>query len=224
MIGSSTQAIIVIKRWVSIILIMLSLNLFSLNMGYASPIFLRVYGLVCLLVLLMIFIDSYKKIHIRSISAAGASLILLSFLALVSIDKPEFWILSLIIFICGFDLLLRSAGEDEPYISALALGSLFYSILYIYNINDPSFGRFFTSLSLTASAFFGRLEGIPLALGPTTSGTFIFLTFLCCAVSFFILSEKRSSHPIKALIAVMMGFAVLYAVYFLTIIGIWAGA
>ncbi len=224
MIGPSTEAIIVIKRLASIILIMLSLNLFSLNMGYASPIFLRVCGILCLVVLLIAYISSLTKLQINSISVAGVSLILLSFAALVSIDKPEFWILSLIIFICGFDLLLRSAGEDEPYISALALGSLFYSILYIYNINDSFFGRFFTSLSLTASAFFGRLEGIPLSLGPTISGTFIFLTFLCCVVSFFILSEKRSSHPIKALIAVMMGFAMLYAVYFLTVLGIWSSA
>jgi len=224
MIGSSTEAIIVIKRWASIIFIMLSLNLFSLNMGYASPIFLRVCGQICLLALLIIFIDSYKKIHIKSISVAGTSLILLSFAALVSIDKPEFWILSLIIFICGFDLLLRAAGKDEPYLSALALGSLFYAILYIYIINDPFIERFFTSLSLTVSAIVGRLEGIPLALGPTISGTFIFLTFFCCVISFFILSEKRPPHPIKAFIAVMMGFAVLYAAYILIVIGIWASA
>jgi hypothetical protein len=224
MIGSSTETIIVIKRLASIILIMLSLNIFSLNMGYASPIFLRVCGLLCLVVLLIAYISSYKKLQINSISVAGVSLILLSFVALVSIDKPEFWILSLIIFICGFDMLLRSAGEDEPQLSCLALGILFYFILYIYYINNPSLWRFFTSLSLAVSAIFGRLEGITLALGPTISGTFIFLTFFCCVVSFFILSEKRSSPSIKALIAVMMGFAVLYAVYFLTVIGIWEGA
>jgi hypothetical protein len=200
MIGSSTEAVIVIKRLASIIFIMLSLNLFSLNMGYASPIFMRVCGMICLLALLIILIDSYKKIHIKSISVAGTSLILLSFAALVSIDKPEFWILSLIIFICGFDLLLRSAGKDEPYLSALALGSLFYSILYIYIINDPFFWRFFTSLSLTVSALVGRLEGIPLAIGPTISGTFIFLTFFCCVVSFFILSEKRPPTRLKHLL------------------------
>jgi len=224
MIGSSTETIILIKRSVSIILIMLCLNLFSLNMGYASPIFLRFCGLLCLVVLLIAYISSYTKIHLRSISVAGISLILLSFAALLSIDKPEFWILSIIIFICGFDMLLRSAGEDESQFSALALGSLFYSILYIYYINDPSFWRFFTSFSQAVSTIIGRIVGTPIALGPTISGTFIFLTFSCCAVSFFMLSEKRSSHPIKALIAVMMGLAVLYTVYFLTIIQIWAGA
>jgi hypothetical protein len=224
MIGSSTETIIVIKRLASIILIMLSLNIFSLNMGYASPIFLRVCGLLCLVVLLIAYIGSYAKLHINSISVAGVSLILLSFIALVSIDKPEFWILSIIIFICGFDMLLRSAGEDESQLSGLALGTLFYFILYIYYINNPLIWRFFASLSLTVSAIFGRLEGIPLALGPTISGTFIFLTFFCCAVSFFILSEKRSSHPIKALIAVLVGYAILYAFYFLIAIQIWAGA
>lgn len=224
MIGSSTETIILIKRFASIILIMLSLNIFSLNMGYASPIFLRVCGLICLVVLLIMYIRSYIKINNKAISVAGVSLILLSFVALVSIDEPKFWILSIIIFICGFDMLLRSAGEDEPQLSGLALGSLFYSILYIYYINNPAIWRFFTSLSQAVSAIFGRLEGIPLALGPTISGTFIFLTFFCCAVSFFILSEKRSSHPIKALIAVLVGFAMLYAVYFLTVIRIWATA
>jgi hypothetical protein len=224
MIKSSTETIIVIKRLVSITLIMLSLNLFSLNMGYASPIFLRVCGLVCLLAMLITYMKSYKKVHIKSISVVGASLILLSFIALTSIDKPEFWILSTIIFICGFNLLLRSAGEDEPQISALALGSLFYAILYIYYINDPTFWRLSSSLSQAVFAVFGRLEGIPIALGPTISGALIFLSFLCCAVSFFILSEKRSSYPIKALIAVLVVLTMLYIVYFLTVIGIWTSA
>jgi hypothetical protein len=179
---------------------------------------------MCLVVLVMMYVRSYTKINNRTISVAGVSLILLSFVALVSIDDPEFWILSTIIFICGFDMLLRSAGEDESQLSCLALGSLFYFILYIYYINNPFIWGFFASLSLAVSAILGGLEGIPMAFGPTISGTFIFLTFFCCAVSFFILSEKRSPHPIKALIAVLVGFAMLYAVYFLTVIGIWASA
>ncbi len=224
MIGSLTETIIVIKRFVSIILIMLSLNIFSLNMGYASPIFLRFCGLMCLVILLIIYISSYKKIIIRAVSVAGVSLILLSFIALISTDKPEFWILSLIIFIIGFDILLRSAGEHEVQLSSLALGSLFYSILYIFYINNPSFWIFITSLSQAVSAILGRLEGIPLALGPTISGTLILLTFVCCAVSFFILSKNRSSSSIEALTAVLIGFAVLYAAYFLIVIQIWVTA
>mgnify|MGYP000961849838 FL=1 len=224
MIGSPTETNIVIKRLASILLIILSLNLFSLNMGYGSPTYMRVCGLLCLVALLIIYMNSYNKIHIKSISLAGAFLILLSFAVLTSIDKPQFWILSLIIFICGFDLLLRSAGECEPQLSALALGSLFYSIFYLYYINDPSFWRFFTSSSQAVSEVLGRIAGAPILLGPTINSAFIFLSFFCCAISFFILSENRSRRSIKALIVVEMSFALLYAAYLLTLVSVWTEA
>jgi len=222
--GSSTKAAIVIKRLASIILIMLSLNLFSLNMGYASPIFMRACGMVCLAGLMIVYINSYKKIRIETISLAGASITLLSFTALAGTDRPEFWILSMIMFICGLDLLLRSAGEDEPQFSALALGSLFYFTFYIYYINDPFFWEFFTSLSQAASSILGRIAGTAVIFGPTISGAFIFLSFLCCAASFLILSKKMSPRPIVKLIVVLIGFAIAYAAYILTAISFWTDA
>ncbi|MCX6641886.1 MAG: hypothetical protein NTV15_00665 [Candidatus Bathyarchaeota archaeon] len=202
MIESLSDAVIMIRRFASIILIMFSLNIFSLSMGYASPIFLRVCGLISLVTVLIIYAKSYKKICNRMLSVAGISLILISFVALVSTNKPEFWIASLIIFICGFDLLLRSAGVYEAQLSALALGNLFYCILYIFYINDPSFWRLVTNISQEISAGLGRLAGIPITFGPTISGTLILLTFFCGAFSFFVLSEKRPSHTLKTLIAI----------------------
>ena len=222
--GSSTEAAIGIKRLVSIILIMLSLNFFSLNMGYASQIFVRVCGMACLAGLITIYINSYKQIHKETISLAGAFIMLLSFAALAATDKPEFWILSMIIFICGLDLLLRSAGEEEPQFSALALGSLFYFAFYLYYINNPFFWRSFTSLSQEASSILGRIVDNSIILGPTISGAFIFLSFLCCAASFFILSEERSPRHIKTLIALLIGFAAAYAAYILTAISFWTDA
>jgi hypothetical protein len=180
--------------------------------------------MVCLAGLITPYITSYKKVHMETTSLAGASIMLSSYAALAGIDRPEFWILSMIIFICGFDLLLRSAGEEEPQFSALALGSLFYFAFYLYYINDPPFWRYFTAFSQAISSILGRIVDTSIMLGPTISGAFIFFSFLCCAASFFILSEERSPRPIKAMIAVLIGFAVAYAAYIMTAISVWIDA
>lgn len=224
MIASQNGTIIAIQRSASIILIMLSLNVLSLNMGYASPIFLRFCGLISLVAVLIAYIHSYKNIFNKNIFIAGASLILLSFLALICTDKPELWIASLIIFICGFDLLLRSAGFVEAHLPAFALGSSFYAVFYIFYINDPLLWRCVASLSQAISAAFGRVAGIPTAFGPTISGSLILLTFFFCLVSFFILSEKRPSHPERTLIGAFVGLTAVYAVCLLIAIQLWETA
>jgi hypothetical protein len=61
MIASQNNTLIAIQKYASIIFILLSLNLFSLNMGYASQTFSRVCGLIFLIVVLMIYIESFKK-------------------------------------------------------------------------------------------------------------------------------------------------------------------
>jgi len=224
MIASPNGTLIAIQKCFSIILILLSLNLFSLNMGYASPTFMRFCGLVSLVTALSIYINLYKKTYDTKISVAGASLILLSFLALIFTDKPELWIASLIVFICGLDLLLRSAGCIEAHLPALALGSSFYVVFYIFCLNDPFIWRCVTDLSHAISLASGRVTGIPTTFGPTISGIPVLLTFFCFLASFFILSEKRPARPKKTLIASLVGLTVAYAVFFLTAISIWATA
>jgi hypothetical protein len=242
-----------IRKWVSIILILFSLNAFSLNLGYVSPIFLRLCGFFSMIVVFALYGHSYVKIYNKifnnasdyafsdtsnnalnykssksynkaAIPAAGVALILVSLVILMHTAEPEIWIISLIVIICGFDLLLRSAGEKEDQLPPLALGALIYAIFYIFYLHDSSLWLSVASLSLATSGILGRLVGVSLAFGPTISGTLIFLTFFFCAISFYILSEKKSSHSWKSLIAIVAGLFLAYAVYFLISINIWTTA
>jgi len=228
MIASQNNTLTEIQKYTSAILILLSLNLFSINMGYGSPTFMRFCGLVFLVAVLIIYIilsksitKLYKNHDNNRLSIAGASLILLSFLALISTEKPELWIAFLIVFICGLNLLIRSSGYIDLHLPALALGSLFYDVFYIFYQNDPFIWRCVTNLSQVISIASGRIVGTAATFGPTISGLPILLTFFCFFASFFILSEKRPNRPKRALIAALVGSIVLYAVFLATAISIW---
>ncbi len=242
-----------IQKWISIILILFSLNALSLNMGYFSPVFLRFCGFLSLICILALYSNSYFKIYNKifknasgstfsnaserainnkssngynkaAIPAAGMALILISLAALMHTTEPELWIVSLIVIVCGLDLLLRSAGEKEDHLPPLAMGALIYAIFYIFYLHDSSLWLSVASLSLATSGILGQLEGVSLAFGPTSSGTLIFLSFLFCAISFYILSEKKSSHSWKSLIAIIVGLSLAYTIYFLIAIRFWTGA
>jgi len=252
-IVSLETASIIIKKWISIILILFSLNAFSLNLGYGSPIFLRLCGFLSVLCILALYGDSYFKIYNKilttasgstfgntsprvinnkssngynraAIPAVGIALILISLAALMHTAEPEIWILSLIVIVCGLDLLLRSAGEKEDQLPPLALGTLIYAVFYIFYLHDSSLWLNVESLSLATSGILGQLGGVSLAFGPTISGTLIFFTFFFCAISFYILSEKKSSHSWKSLIAIIVGLLFAYTIYFLIAIRIWTTA
>ncbi len=233
-----------IRKWMSIILILFSLNAFSLNLGYFSPIFLRFCGIISIICLLILYVNPYFKIYNKIfnitsdrvftgtsdntldnkssriytraiIPAAGATLIVLSLITLIGTAKPALWVISLIVIILGLDLLLRSAGEKENQLPALALGALIYSIFYIFYLYDSSLWLGVTSFSRAISGILGQIVGTSLAFGPTISGTLIFLTFFSCAISFYIVSEKRSFGSWKYLMAILAALLLFYAVYFL---------
>jgi hypothetical protein len=250
---SLERASIMTRKWISIILILFSLNAFSLNLGYNSPIFLRFCGFFSVICILALYGNSYFKIYNKIFSStsrfafsdasnsaqnnksgrgynktvipvAGLALILVSLVILMHTVEPEFWIASLIVIICGLDLLLRSAGEKDDQLPPLALGTLIYVIFYIFYINDLFLWLSVTSISRATSGILGRLVGTSLAFGPTISGTLIFLTFFFFAISFYILSEKKSSNSWKSLIAIIIGLLLVYAIYFLISIKIWTTA
>lgn len=228
MIASQNNTLTEIQKYASAILILLSLNLFSINMGYASPTFMRFCGLVFLVAILIKYIITFKKNAElygdpidKRLFIAGASLIWISFLALISTEKPELWITCLIVFICGLNLLIRSAGYIDLHLPALALGSMFYLIFYIFYQNDPFVWKCATNLSHAITAALGQIVGTAATFGPTISGLPILLSFFCFFASFFILSEKNPCRPTKALIAALVGSIVLYAVFLATAISIW---
>ena len=201
-----------LRRWICVILILLALNAFSLNLGYSSPTFGRLIGFLSLIIVIILYSPAYKNISRNRTSISGIALILLSLFLLFLPLKTEYWLISLPIFICGFDLLLKSANASENVLPALSLGSLIYAVLYIFYIYTPVFWMGIDWLSESLSVLLGLLLGVPLSLGPTISGFFIFLTFFCNTISFFILSE-REKRTCKAFLVSAVALLIAYAIY-----------
>jgi len=211
---------ILTRRWALAILILFTLNAFSLDLGYGSPIFFRLCGFLSLAAVVLLYGSSYTKISDRRLLAAGAGIVLASLVMIFSSLEPVYLLTSLIIFICGFDLVLRSFGQSEDQLAPLALGSLIYAIFFVFYIHVPALWLGIRSITHATSGIVGRVAGTPLAIGPTMSGTLIFLTFVSCAAAFFILSE-RSERSKKIFLASMAGLTLVYAGYALAFASPW---
>lgn len=168
----------------------------------------------------LLYGSSYTKISDRRLLAVGAGLVLSSLVIISGTLETEYLLLSLVIFICGFDLVLRSAGQIDDGLPPLALGSLIYAVFYIFYIHVPALWMGIRSISQATSGIVGRVAGTPLIIGPTMSGTLIFLTFLSCVAAFFILSEK-SARSKKIFLASLAGLTLVCAGYALAFAAPW---
>ncbi len=203
---------LLMKKWISIALILFTLNAFSLNLGYGSPIFFRLCGVLSLAGTLLLYTNNYVNISKRTPAVLGMALLLASFSTILFTLSPEFWLIGLIIFVCGLDLISKSANDNDGHLIALALGSTIYTIFYIFYIHVPMIWMQIRSLSEMISGIIGRLSGVQLNIGPTMSGTLILLTFVSCAAAFFILSERERSRQWKIL-ASAVGLPLAYGCY-----------
>ncbi|MFB3763706.1 MAG: DUF4350 domain-containing protein [Methanotrichaceae archaeon] len=199
------------REWICIIIILFALNAFSLNLGYISPIFSRLLGLLSLLGLLIFYSPVYSNISKNKDPILGIILILFSLVLPFLSLKPEYWVICLPIFIYGFDLLLKSKGVHENILPALSLCSLIYAIFYICYINIPSLWLGIKSLSESFSNIIGRVVGVQLIIGPSINGTFILFTFILCTFAFIILSDKRKR--LKIFILAIVGLILIDAIF-----------
>ena len=211
------------RNWLCAILLMFALNAFSLNFGCISPTFSRFCGLLSLVAVIFIYGFAYKNISNSRKSIVGILLIIIALLLLLVPSMVEYWLISLPIFISGFDLVLRSSQTEVKELSVISLGCTFYAIFYIIVIHIPFFWLCFSYLSLYFSGIIGRLSGDQLALGPSVSGLWIFFAFFFCCTAFFLLSLRKALSSLKVfvesiggLIIVQAGFLLLHAFPWMT--------
>lgn len=227
-------------------LVLFALNAFSLNLGYGAPTLFRLYGFMALVGAMLLYITPYTKITDKSIFAIGIAIIATSFIALFLFARPEVWLISLVAFLCGLDLVRRSSRDhsdpkphgqehqdipkddlslqnrfDQGVLPALALGGLIYTVFYIFYTHSPDLFIDLRSLSLGITGTLGRLPGVNLSIGPTMSGLLIFLAFTSCASSFFLLSKRGSPSSQKAFLSCLAGLILAYVVYVLTLAAPW---
>lgn len=205
----------VIMNWMCVVLIIFALNAFSLNLGCISPIFSRLCGILAILVVIIIYRSIFLAFSRNENSVLGIALIFVSFIMLLLSPRMEFWLISLPIFLCGFELILRSSDVHVREFSALSLGCTLYALFYILQIYSPAIWLGIRSFSLSFSSIIGGFVGTPLALGPSVSGIWILLTFLFCTLAFFLLSENKKGASWRLFIASIAGQIAICVIYIL---------
>jgi hypothetical protein len=215
------RAFTLVRKWAFAMLILFALNAFSLNLGYGSPIFSRLCGFMSLIGAIFLNGHIYAKIFNKNIFISGFVLIFLSLIILFSLSQPVFWLASLPIFICGYDLILRSTNHPKDQLPPLALGSLIYTAFYIFYIHIPALWLGVRSFSQVLSSILGRIVWVTLDVGPTMSGTLIFLTFVSFSLGFFILSKKETAKSWKIFLSSLAGLTLVYAGYVLILTSTW---
>ncbi len=205
-------------------LILFAINALSLNLGYISPLSSRFFGLLAIIAVLVLYINSYRYISIDNKFYSGITLIAVSLGLLLTAKRPELWLFSLPIFISGLDLVLRSGHATVKELPALSLGCIIYNIIYIgYNYVTPVWVGV-RSASQTVSWVVGLIAGSPLNTGPTISGSMILLSFISFVLAFFILSRDKERglsdlsllllFPAAAMAAVGIGYLLILSAPF----------
>jgi len=201
------------RTWIGVALILFALNAFSLNLGCISPIFSCICGIFALIGTAFLYMPSHAEISKNQDLVAGTVLALASFTVLLATSRVELWLLCLPIFISGLDLVLRSWGAQVRELAPLSLSSAIYAGFYIIAIHFPQLWIGVSSFSVAFSGFIGHVARVPLALGPSVSGTWILLTFLFSAITFFLLSEKRRTASWKELLFLTVGLGAAHVIY-----------
>lgn len=179
-----------IKKYLVLILFLLSLNFLSLNFGAYSPVYLRNIGLLFSIIALLIAF-SYSSFGKEEIGKRnifwGTIFIILSVIILFVLPTKEFWILFLPIFIFG---VFGLSKKIEKELSLIAIGSLFYLITFLLYEHIPILNRSISTLSISLTQILGNIISRPMQLGSTPSGFWILLSFVLCCLAAFILNRN----------------------------------
>lgn len=192
-----------------------ALNAFSLNLGYLSPVFSRLCGSIGLLSVLLSYYDRIINSRRNGIYLLGSGLIVMAFIMLFLYPKPEIWLASLLLFLCGLYLVLRSNGSNVNELPALVFGSMTYLLLYLAIFHSSMLWRSLQLISTILSHIIGLQRGIPLSVGSSVEGLLVMLSFLSVSISFFAFSKKNANALKNFLLLNISMVLLLFAFIFL---------
>jgi len=216
---------ILIRGWIFAIFVLFMINALSVNLGYGSPISSRIFGIISMLGIIVIYHKEIINVPKNSNSLKGIGLITASFLILLIPSQVEFWLISIPVFIYGFNIILKSVDVSIKELSSISLGCVVYIMAYIFYSFIPMIWTNVQSISLSFSYIAGWLVGAPLTLGASISGIWIFLTFFFVVMAFFILSHRDLNDwkilllSIVGLLIVQLSYLLIHAVFWLTVEG-----
>jgi len=205
-----------IKPLSIVILLTFSFNLISGNISHYSLTSVRFFGFMLLLITLVALFpfhilknlnfSEFGKKETRTYVLAGLFIVLASILLFASSHRV-FWMLSFGIFIFGLNTISESKMEKE--ISFILSGTLLYIFLYMVTLYNSYVYNSLSSVSLSFTALVGNIADVPLTLGPTPSGLWIWLYFVLLSAVFLIGSFRSG---LKRVAVVMCSSLVLWVV------------
>ncbi len=208
----------VIKHLSIVILLTFSFNLISANVSHLSLTSLRFFGFVLLLVaLLALFpfsiLPSFTPSRIRENKEIRNMTLMILLIVLTSIllfvtSHRIFWMLSFCIFI--FCLNSVSGSKMEKEISVILTGTLLYIIAFLLYLHNSYVYRGVLNVSLSFTGFVGEIIDVPINLGMTPSGFWIWLYFVLCMGALLIRNVSWST--LKKWVLLLCGSVVLWAV------------
>jgi len=209
---------------VNVVLILLALNLLSINFAIVESSFMRI-ATVYLLIGVIIFNLSFKNLFntlkrkkYEKISfnkaIAGILIMLFSFVLLIFTNNQMLWLASIPILLSGLNLTLKGVRIKRKELHLLSVASFVYAIFYILVGTIPIFWNTMQHFSLSFSSAVGALIGKTMLLGPSTSGLWILIIFflLSCCI-FFLTGLKKRLFALN-----IIGLVICWVIY-LAIIG-----
>lgn len=206
----------------NISLVLLALNLLSVNFVIVEPSFMLI-STVYLLLGLLLFNLPFKKLYSvirRHIGQAvlyktmiGVVLILFSFILLLATSVQMLWLISISILVSGLDLTLQGIQIRRRELYLLSVASFVYALFYILVQSIPILWYSIQRFSLMFSSGIGSLVGNPLLLGPSTSGLWIAVIFFIFFLVVFFLAGRRKKHFALS----VLGLAICWLIYLIVL-------
>ena len=203
----------------NIALILLALNLLSINLAIVESSFMLLIT-VYLLIGVILFNLPFKKLgsilrrkNKEKTSSfqiiVGILLIIFSFILLIATKIQLLWLVSIPILISGLNLILQAIKKNRKELHLLSVASFVYVIFYMLVQSIPILWYSIQQFSLSVSSAIGSLIGKSILLGPSTSGLWIviiFFIFSCCV--FFLTGLKKKYFALN-----IIGLAICWIIY-----------
>lgn len=186
---------------INISLILLSLNLLSVNLYIYKASFMRiltVYLLLGFFIINLPFKNLYRKFKKKTRNRhtfydAGITLFLIvfSFVILLFSGNQMLWLTSIPIMTSGLFIGLKKLKYKRRELKLLTFASFIYALFYILTQNIPTLWQVIQKFSLSLSEIIGGTVGKSLLLGPSTSGLWITIIFVMFSLSIFVFLDRN---------------------------------
>lgn len=208
-----------IIMYLSIVLLLtFSFNIIAGHISHLALISLRFFGFILLLaVFLALFpyslVSQFTLSHIRQDELVrkkvlAVLLVVAACIMLFAASNKVYWMLSFGIFMGGVTIL--STLKIEKYALPITVGTFLHIVVYILYMYNSFLFKGIIRISIGFTTAIGRIIAVPITLGPSASGFWIWVYFALCTAGVFFTAKEKSNT--KKLILSICGSIVLWAV------------